>query len=92
MPAQEESRLEETCSCTKAVVDGNLFAGLTCEYGAPKSCMTLGSDSKHSFCTNGGECQDIVGDNELYVVSSLKYFFVLLRMNYRLPTIFILFI
>ncbi|KAL3803019.1 hypothetical protein HJC23_011642 [Cyclotella cryptica] len=66
VPAQEDSGVEETCSCTKAVVDGNPFAGLTCEYGATKSCMTLGSDSKHSFCTNGGECQDIVGDNELH--------------------------
>ncbi|KAL7479538.1 hypothetical protein ACHAW6_006129 [Cyclotella cf. meneghiniana] len=66
VPAQEGSGFEETCSCTKAVVDGNPFAGLTCEYGATKSCMTLGSDSKHSFCTNGGECQDIVGDNELH--------------------------
>jgi len=45
-------------------VDGNPFAGLTCEYGATKSCMALGSDSKHSFCTNNGECNDIVGDNE----------------------------
>ena len=61
------------CSCTKAVVDGNPFAGLNCEYGATKSCMTLGSDSKHSFCTNGGECQDIVGDNELYVASGLGF-------------------
>ncbi|KAL3790744.1 hypothetical protein HJC23_010023 [Cyclotella cryptica] len=65
-PALRNSGVEETCSCTKAVVDGNPFAGLTCEYGATKSCMTLGSDSKHSFCTNGGECQDIVGDNELH--------------------------
>jgi hypothetical protein len=47
-------------------VAGNPFAGLTCEYGATKSCMTLGSDSKHSFCTNGGECDDIVGDNEVH--------------------------
>mmetsp|Transcript_1503 Transcript_1503/g.2266 ORF Transcript_1503/g.2266 Transcript_1503/m.2266 type:complete len:256 (-) Transcript_1503:212-979(-) len=54
----------ESCSCSKAVVDGNPFAGLTCEYGATKSCMMLESASKHSFCTNGGECQDIVGDNE----------------------------
>ena len=46
-------------------MDGNPFAGLACEYGATKSCMTLGSDSKHSFCTNGGECNDIVGDNEV---------------------------
>ena len=55
---------QEFCSCSKAVVDGNPFAGLLCEYGASKSCMTLGSESKHSFCTNDGECQDIVGDNE----------------------------
>lgn len=48
------------------MIDGNPFAGLTCEYGATKSCMTLGSDSKHSFCTNGGECDDIVGDNEVH--------------------------
>ncbi|KAL9180154.1 hypothetical protein ACHAXT_008124 [Thalassiosira profunda] len=56
----------ETCSCTKAVVAGNPYAGLNCEYGATKSCNTLGSGSKHSFCTNGGECADIVGDNELH--------------------------
>lgn len=55
---------EESCSCTKAVVDGNPYAGLRCEYGATKSCMTLGSSSKHSFCVNGGECADIVLDNE----------------------------
>ena len=65
VPAQEETDGEETCSCTKAVVDGNPFAGLACEYGATKSCMTLGSSSKHSFCTNGGQCNDIVGDNEV---------------------------
>lgn len=61
-------RVEETtCSCTKAVVDGNPYAGLACEYGATKSCMTLGSVSKHSFCVNGGECAYIVLDNEQHV-------------------------
>ena len=65
IPAQENNNNEEeSCSCTKAVVDGNPFAGLNCEYGATKSCMTMGSESKHSFCTNDGECSDIVGDNE----------------------------
>lgn len=54
----------EHCSCSKAVVDGNPFVGLRCEFGATKSCMALGSESKHSFCTNGGDCQDIVTDNE----------------------------
>ena len=58
---------ETTCSCTKAVVDGNPYAGLTCEYGATKSCMTLGSVSKHSFCVNGGECAYVVLDNEQHV-------------------------
>jgi hypothetical protein len=58
---------EESCSCTKAVVDGNPYAGLRCEYGATKSCMTLGSVSKHSFCVNGGECADIVLDNDQHV-------------------------
>lgn len=29
--------------------------------------MTLGSESKHSFCTNGGQCVEIVGDNEAHV-------------------------
>jgi hypothetical protein len=73
VPAPEEDggvdggSSEETCSCTKAVVDGNPYAGLRCEYGATKSCMTLGSLSKHSFCTNGGECGDIVLDNEMHV-------------------------
>ena len=62
--AESESYDEATCSCSKAVVDGNPYAGLRCEYGATKSCMTLGSESKHSFCTNGGECPSIVGDNE----------------------------
>ena len=57
----------ESCSCTKAVVDGNPYAGPRCEYGATKSCMTLGSVSKHSFCVNGGECADIVLDNEQHV-------------------------
>ena len=56
-----------TCSCTKAVVDGNPYAGLACEYGATKSCMALGSVSKHSFCVNGGECAYIVLDNEQHV-------------------------
>lgn len=59
-----EAGKEETCSCTKAVVDGNPYAGLRCEYEATKTCMTLGSVSKHSFCVNGGECSDIVLDNE----------------------------
>lgn len=58
---------EDTCSCTKAVVDGNPFAGLLCEYGATKSCMVLGSESKHSFCTNNGECGDFVMDSEPHV-------------------------
>lgn len=58
---------DDTCSCTKAVVDGNPYAGLLCEYGATKSCMVLGSESKHSFCTNGGECGDFVMDNEQHV-------------------------
>lgn len=66
IPADDDSN-EETCSCTKAVVDGNPYAGLTCEYGATKSCMTLGSGSKHSFCVNGGECAYIVLDNEQHV-------------------------
>lgn len=57
----------DTCSCTKAVVDGNPYAGLECEFGATKSCMVLGSESKHSFCTNGGECGDFVTDNQLHV-------------------------
>eukprot|EP00579_Thalassiosira_antarctica_P001280 CAMPEP_0201868008 /NCGR_PEP_ID=MMETSP0902-20130614/2066_1 /ASSEMBLY_ACC=CAM_ASM_000551 /TAXON_ID=420261 /ORGANISM="Thalassiosira antarctica, Strain CCMP982" /LENGTH=253 /DNA_ID=CAMNT_0048393291 /DNA_START=87 /DNA_END=848 /DNA_ORIENTATION=+ len=66
LPAEEPTSRggRESCSCSKAIVDGNPFAGLTCEYGATKSCMMLGSDSKHSFCTNGGGCQDIIGDNE----------------------------
>mmetsp|Transcript_14567 Transcript_14567/g.31671 ORF Transcript_14567/g.31671 Transcript_14567/m.31671 type:complete len:277 (-) Transcript_14567:112-942(-) len=64
LPAQESETGAESCSCSKAIVDGNPFAGLTCEYGATKSCMTLGSESKHSFCANGGNCQDIIGDNE----------------------------
>jgi len=29
--------------------------------------MVLGSESKHSFCTNGGECGDFVTDNQLHV-------------------------
>ncbi len=58
---------EETCACAKAVVDGNPYAGIRCEYGATQSCMTLGSESKHSFCTNGGQCAEIVGDNEAHV-------------------------
>ena len=66
VPAKSDGG-EETCSCTKAVVDGNPFAGLLCEYGATKSCMVLGSESKHSFCTNGGECGDFVTDNQLHV-------------------------
>ena len=66
MPATEEGG-EDTCSCTKAVVDGNPYAGLLCEFGATKSCMVMGSESKHSFCTNGGECGDFVTDNELHV-------------------------
>lgn len=64
LPAEESETGVESCSCSKAIVDGNPFAGLTCQYGASKSCMMLGSESKHSFCTNGGSCQDIVGDNE----------------------------
>eukprot|EP00970_Alexandrium_tamarense_P015242 scaffold4900_cov193-Alexandrium_tamarense.AAC.19 len=66
VPASEASGGEETCSCTKAVVDGNPFAGLECEYGATVTCVVLGGDSTHSFCTNDGECRDIVGDNEMH--------------------------
>ena len=64
LPATESEYGVEFCSCSKAVVDGNPFVGLLCEYGATKSCMTIGSESKHSFCTNGGDCAEIVGDNE----------------------------
>jgi len=66
-PADGSEDAIEYCSCSKAIVDGNPFAGLTCEYGATKSCMMLGSESKHSFCTNGGNCKDIIGDNEQHV-------------------------
>lgn len=48
-------------------MDGNPYAGLECEFGATKSCMVLGSESKHSFCTNGGECGEFVTDNQLHV-------------------------
>mmetsp|Transcript_7627 Transcript_7627/g.15208 ORF Transcript_7627/g.15208 Transcript_7627/m.15208 type:complete len:265 (+) Transcript_7627:92-886(+) len=64
LPAVSSDNNEETCSCSLAVVNGNPYAGRFCEFGATKSCMTLGSQSKHSFCTNDGECADIVGDNE----------------------------
>lgn len=64
VPADESRYGVEGCSCSRAVVDGNPFAGLTCEFGATRSCMALGSESKHSFCTNGGDCRAIVGDNE----------------------------
>lgn len=66
LPASEDG-MGESCGCSKAVVNGNPFAGLTCEYGATKSCMHLESESKHSFCTNGGECSNIVGDNEQHM-------------------------
>ena len=56
-----------TCGCSRAVVGGKPYAGLRCEYGAERLCMVLGSESKHSFCTNGGECADIVGDNQRHV-------------------------
>merc|ERR1711966_170528 len=62
--SEEKGEDGEHCSCSKAVVDGNPFVGLRCEFGATKSCMALGSESKHSFCTNGGDCQDIVSSNE----------------------------
>eukprot|EP00581_Thalassiosira_minuscula_P007189 CAMPEP_0183705344 /NCGR_PEP_ID=MMETSP0737-20130205/2471_1 /TAXON_ID=385413 /ORGANISM="Thalassiosira miniscula, Strain CCMP1093" /LENGTH=271 /DNA_ID=CAMNT_0025932481 /DNA_START=114 /DNA_END=929 /DNA_ORIENTATION=+ len=61
-----ENVIGERCSCSKAVVDGEPYAGLTCEYAATKSCMMLGTESKHSFCTNGGECQNFVGDNQMH--------------------------
>lgn len=64
VPDEDSDAGEESCSCSKAVVDGNPFAGLRCEYGATKMCMRMGSEGKYSFCTNEGECQDIVGDNE----------------------------
>ena len=66
VPATEDGG-QDTCSCTKAVVDGNPYAGLLCEFGATKSCMVMGSESKHSFCTNGGECGRFVTDNQLHV-------------------------
>jgi hypothetical protein len=66
VPSSEVDGGEETCSCTKAVVDGNPYAGLSCEYGATKSCMVMGSESKHSFCTNG-ECSGYVMDNEQHL-------------------------
>jgi len=62
--AQDNNNEEESCNCTKAVVYGNPYAGLLCEYSATRSCMTMGSESKHSFCTNNGECSMNVGDNE----------------------------
>mmetsp|Transcript_4720 Transcript_4720/g.6875 ORF Transcript_4720/g.6875 Transcript_4720/m.6875 type:complete len:245 (+) Transcript_4720:70-804(+) len=66
VPSKEDGG-EDNCSCTKAVVDGNPYAGLVCEYGATKSCMVLGSESKHSFCTNGGDCGGFVTDNQLHL-------------------------
>lgn len=67
-PTREDaSTQEEMCACAKAVVDGNPYAGINCEYGATQTCMTLGSESKHSFCTNDGQCVEIVMDNEKHV-------------------------
>ena len=62
MPAGVDYPTADYCNCTTAVVDGNPHAGERCEYPATKSCMTLGSETKHSFCTNGGECVAIVED------------------------------
>mmetsp|Transcript_23503 Transcript_23503/g.53905 ORF Transcript_23503/g.53905 Transcript_23503/m.53905 type:complete len:954 (-) Transcript_23503:313-3174(-) len=54
------------CNCTTAVVGGNPHAGERCEHPATKSCMTLGSETKHSFCTHGGECVSIVEDHDFH--------------------------
>ena len=55
------TRIIETIQTT-AVVDGVPHAGERCEYRATRLCMTLGSEAKHSFCTNEGECISNVGD------------------------------
>ena len=66
LPAAEDGG-SPTCGCSRAVVGGKPYAGLKCEYGAERLCMVMGSESKHSFCTNGGECGDFVGDNQRHV-------------------------
>ncbi|EJK72105.1 hypothetical protein THAOC_06396 [Thalassiosira oceanica] len=54
------------CNCTTAVVGGNPHAGERCEHPATASCMALGSETKHSFCTHGGECVSIVEDHDFH--------------------------
>jgi hypothetical protein len=53
------------CDCDEVVFESR-YEGLYCEHKAEVYCISDGSSSKHSFCTNGGECIDFVGSNELH--------------------------
>ena len=47
------------CDCS-AAFDRSSFAGIQCEYAATKICEKSVSVSNYAFCTNGGECLDLV--------------------------------
>lgn len=53
------------CDCDEVVFESR-YEGLYCEHKAEVYCISDLSTSKHSFCTNGGECVDFVGPNELH--------------------------
>lgn len=49
------------CDCDAATVPG-VYEGLYCEHEATTYCTDDSSVSRSSFCTNGGSCIEVVGD------------------------------
>jgi len=48
-----------TCDCTSNFTAVSKDAGKSCQYEAATYCADPG-DSKHSFCTNNGECKSVI--------------------------------
>lgn len=53
------------CDCDEVVFEAR-YEGLYCEHKAEVYCVKEGA-SKHSFCTNGGTCQEYVGPDEAHI-------------------------
>jgi hypothetical protein len=53
------------CDCDEVVFEAR-YEGLHCEHKAEVYCVKQGA-SKHSFCTNGGICQEYIGPEEAYI-------------------------
>eukprot|EP00934_Nitzschia_sp_Nitz4_P001059 Nitzschia sp. Nitz4//scaffold165_size50357//21867//26251//NITZ4_007022-RA/size50357-exonerate_est2genome-gene-0.36-mRNA-1//-1//CDS//3329538135//1059//frame0 len=51
---------EYHCDCSMAIVDGNLYAGGSCEYKSSTVCAHSDEDTMAGavFCVNGGQCRD----------------------------------